>query len=60
MNKKYCVQNTHLTSFFVFFLLSFQLWSKAIRIRVDGNQIKDLALSFYQGLVKVITFTQKT
>lgn len=29
----------------MFFLFSFQLWSKALCIKVDGNQIKDLALS---------------
>lgn len=36
----------HLTlaSFLMFFLLIFQSWSKTMCIKVDGNQIKDLAL----------------
>lgn len=33
-----------LTSFLMFFLLTFQLWSKATCIEVNENQIKDLAL----------------
>lgn len=45
MNKK-SVQNMllTLTSFLMFFLLTFQLWSKATCIEVNENQIKDLAL----------------